>query len=291
MNNYHRLMLASLAASLGAASAVAAPVETPGQAATTAETQLDIDGAAASAAAASSTAALAQPESADEQGDWTVSFTPYIWAAGTNGDIGIPRGDSVEIDKSFFDTLSNLEFAFMGAFDIRYRRFVALGDIIYLSAKAEAEGIREPQFFEGEVDSSVFMGMAALGYRVVDNGPQFVDIFAGGRVVSLDVEVELEGPLQTRRREASSTNWSPLIGARAHFPLSEDWAIGVYGDFGGILDSSDVKWQLFGSVQYNISRHWRLVGGYRYLSINHDTERLDFDIGMSGPLIGVTYTF
>jgi len=228
-----------------------------------------------------------QDSQASDGDEWQVAFTPYLWIAGSSGDIGIPRGEEVEIDKSFTDTLSNLKFAFMGALDVKYQRFVALADVMYLSVGAEAEGIRDPQFFEGEIDSSVFLGTAAVGYRVVDQGPLFVDLVAGARVVSLDAKVQLTGPLMTREREASETAISPLVGGRVRFPLAENWGVAVYGD----VSTGAVKWQMVGTVQWDISRHWRLAAGYRHLQIDHDKDDFSFDIGLSGPIVGVSYRF
>jgi hypothetical protein len=51
-----------------------------------------------------------------------IRLTPYLWVAGTDGEIGIPRGDSeVEVGKSFADILGSLNFAFMGTLDVRSR--------------------------------------------------------------------------------------------------------------------------------------------------------------------------
>lgn len=243
----------------------------------------------AAVAADAGEAVLESSESTDPApgADWEVAFTPYLWIAGTKGDVGVPRGEGVEIDKSFADTLGNLKFAFMGALDIRHGRFVALSDVMFISVGAKAEGIRNPGFVEGKIDSSVFVGTGALGYRIVDKGPLFVDLFAGARVVSLDVEVELEGPLETRKRDASSSKVSALVGGRVRVPLGERWGLALYTDIG----SGDVKWQAIGTVQYDLSRHWRVAGGYRYLKIKHSEDDLDFDVALSGPILGVTYRF
>ena len=254
--------------------------------------QFAVDTTAASAATAVSVSAIgsaddAQAEHAD--GDWNVSFTPYLWVAGIKGDIGIPRDDgNVEIDKSFADILGNLKFAFMGALDVEHNRFVGIGDILYLNIGAEAESVDSPIFFEGEADAKLLMATAALGYRVVDQGPMFVDLFVGGRLVSLDVDLELTGPLQTRRRSASPSNISPLVGGRVRVPLGGRFALALYTDVGF---DSEFKWQAIGTVQYDLGRHWRLIGGYRHLALHHNENDFEFDTALSGPIIGVSYKF
>lgn len=225
-----------------------------------------------------------------ESNDVDVAFTPYLWIAGVKADVALPRGEGeAEIDKSFTDTLSNLKFAFMGTLDIRYNRFVALVDVVYLSVGAHAEGIRDPQFLEGHIDSSTFVSTIEGGYRVVDQGGMSLDLVGGVRISSLYAKVELEGPLQERTRKKTVTQVAPIVGARVRVPVGERTALALYGDVG--VSDADVKYQIFGNVQHDISRHWRLMAGYRYMSIRHDKSDFDLDMSLSGPVIGATYKF
>lgn len=248
--------------------------------------------AGAETAATDMSVAAAEHSSSHEANDTEVIFTPYLWVAGINGEVGVPRGDGeAEIDKSFADILGDLNFAFMGALDIRHKRFVAIGDLMYLNVSADVETVDSPVFVEGEVDTALLVATAAAGYRVVDNGPMFVDLFAGVRVVSVDVEVELTGPLQTREREVSPTSVSGLVGGRVRVPLGEKWALALYGDIGDIFGDSDIKWQLLGTVQRDLGSNWRMALGYRYAAVNHEGEDLKLDIGLSGPILGISYKF
>ena len=237
---------------------------------------------------ATASATLAEDSQTPRDGRWDVAFTPYLWVAGMKGDIGIPRGDNeVEIDKSFADVVGSLKFAFMGTLDVRYDRFVALSDVMYISLGADAEGIRDAQFLEGRVNTSALVVAVAGGYRVVDRGPMFVDLVAGGRLVSLDAKVELRGPLTSRERKASKSNLEGLIGGRVRVPLGKNWGMAIYGDVG----TGSVIWQMLGTVQWDISNHWRMAAGYRHMSINHKKDDFKFDVALSGPIVGVTYRF
>jgi hypothetical protein len=229
------------------------------------------------------------PAAGEGNREWEVAFTPYLWLAGIKGDIAIPRNDSeAEVDKSFGDILGDLKFAFMGTLDVKYRRFIVHTDLIYLNLGADIERVDSLIFTEGDADMKQTIATGAIGYRVVDRGPMYVDLYAGGRLVSLDVDLSLEGPLQTREANASPSNVSPLIGGRARFPLSDRWALALQGDIGF---DSDVKWQLAGTVQYQLGDHWRAGVGYRHLQLHHDTDESEFDIAFSGPLMAFTYIF
>lgn len=283
----------ALALGLGMFGAGGALAETPDAATSVdiAAANLPVEAASTAAASTGLELALAVDEPAADGGsdEVNVSFTPYLWLAGIKGDVGIPRNqDEVDVDRSFGDILGDLKFAFMGTVDVDYRRFVAQVDVIYLNLGADVERVDSLIFNEGEFDAKQLIMTGVVGYRVVDQGPMFVDLYAGGRLVSLDVDLALEGPLQTREASISPSNVSPLIGAKARFPLSDRWALAVQGDVGF---DSDVKWQLAGIVQYQLGNHWRAGVGYRHLALHHDKENSELDIAFSGPLVAFTYIF
>jgi hypothetical protein len=288
-----RLISTALALGLGMLGAEGAVAEAP-DAIAPMESEaagLPAQATATTAAAANVDMILAVDDPAVEQGnkEWAVAFTPYLWMAGVNGNIAIPRNDSeAEVDKSFADFLADLKFAFMGTLDVKYRRFIVHTDLIHMSLGSDIERPDSLIFTDGEADMKLTIATGAIGYRVVDKGPMFVDLYAGGRLVSLDVDLTLVGPLQTREASASPSNVSPLIGGKARFPLSDRWALALQGDIGF---DSDVKWQLAGTVQYQLGKHWQAGVGYRHLQLHHDTEKSEFDIAFSGPLMAFTYIF
>jgi hypothetical protein len=280
--------LAVAGINLAATSAFAATTD---EGAPAAGASLPADTAAAAVAATSVDMSLAvdDPSTGEGGGDVEVAFTPYLWMAGINGDIAIPRNDSeADVDRSFGDILGDLKFAFMGTLDVKYRRLIVHTDLIYMNLGADIKRVDSLIFTEGEFDYKQTIATGAIGYRVVDRGPMFIDLYAGGRLISLDVDLALEGPLQTREANASPSNVSPLVGGKARFPLSDRWALALQGDIGF---DSDVKWQLAGSIQYELGKHWRAGVGYRHLQLHHDSDDSEFDISFSGPLIAFTYLF
>ena len=243
---------------------------------------------AAAASASAGTSAVSQTQDSDG-GGWEFAVTPYLWVAGTSGDLELAEGEGVDIDTSFTELLADLKFAFMGAFEARHDRLVLLGDVIYLSIGTEAKG--PLGFVDAQVDPALFVGTFSGGYRVVDQGPLYFDLFAGARVTSLDVEVELTGPMQSIERDKSRTSVSPVVGARFRAPLGDRWGIGLYGDLAGFGVTSDLTWQLLGTVQYDLSRHWRFSAGYRHVSIHQDKSDFEVDVALSGPILGFSYRF
>lgn len=242
--------------------------------------------------AASSIDAAAQESAKAADSQWEVSFTPYAWIAGMKGHMDIPgTSDDVKIDTSFTDLLKVLNFGFMGAVDARHGPLVLIGDMMYFNAGQDVDGIASLGLVDGKVDMKMLIASAAAGYRVVDKGPMFIDLFAGGRVASLDLDVKLTGPSRTIKTGTSPSSISPLVGGRVRVPLGKDWGFALYGDASGLFHTSAIKGQLIGTIQYDISRRWRLAAGYRYLWVHQNKNDVELNLGMRGPIIGFTYRF
>lgn len=249
----------------------------------------EVDNAAAVGIAASSLAAL--DTTGTSSSGWEVSFTPYLWMSGMKIDIETPQGESIEVHDSFTDILGDLKFTFMGALEVKHGRFVSVQDIIFISMGSSADGHIGPVPIEAEVDERLISTTHLFGYRVVDEGPMFVDLFAGARFSSIKVDVELNLPQQTVERDTKKTEVGPVIASRVRFPLSDKWGIAVYGDLGGFGVGADLSWQLLGTVQYEISDRWRLSAGWRHFNAKQDKNNFDVDIKLDGPILGVTYRF
>lgn len=245
-------------------------------------------------AAAADTSSVYQPEGDASSSGWEFSVTPYLWATGEKGDVGvIPNQEPVSLDLSFGDIFDNLKFAAMVIMQARKDRFVAMADIGYVKVGADKEvGIRDPDFLEAELDSSTFTATLTGGYRAMDRGPTFLDLMAGARITSSKTDLTLTGPLGNSISGDVTKTWvDPIIATRFHTPLADNWAFVIYGDIGGFGVSSDLTWQLQGAVQYRIARDWWLAAGWRQYAIDYDKNDFIYDVKMGGPIIGVSYTF
>ena len=249
----------------------------------------EVDNSAPGSIAASSLAAA--ETSAPSSSGWEVSFTPYLWMSGMKLDIETPQGENIKVDDSFTDILDDLKFTFMGALEVKHDRFVALQDIIFISLGSSSDGNIGPVPFEAEVDERLLITTHLFGYRVVDEGPMFVDLFAGARFSAIKVDVELTLPQQTVERDTKKSELGPVIASRVRFPLSEKCGSALYGDLGGFGVGADLSWQLLGTVQYEISDRWRLAAGWRHLSASQDKNDFEVDAKLDGPILGVTYRF
>ena len=75
------------------------------------------------------------------------------------------------------------------------------------------------------------------------------------------------------------------------FDISDGWFATVFADVGGFRAGSDLTWQIFGSLGYQIDERWSIQGGWRYVSIDKSIDGRDVEIDLNGPLLGFTVRF
>lgn len=225
--------------------------------------------------------------------EWEVGLTAYIWASGMNGDVGAVEGaEPVNVDTSFGKIFDHLKFAGMGTLQARHDRIVMVLDVGYVSLGASKNlKIRDVDLIEGDLDTSTFTASALAGYRIADKAPVTFDLMVGARLNSVSTDIELTGPLRSVEGDDTETWVDPLIGAHLSVPMSQNWSVALYGDIGGFGIASDLTWQVLGVVQYDFSDRWRASAGWRHYSVDYDKKAFLYDVSLSGPIIGIRYSF
>ena len=85
-------------------------------------------------------ALLAAAGPAAAQDGWSFAASPYVWLPGFSTSAETGRG-TVDIDKSTSDAVSDLDFAFMGAFEARSGRWGLILDLIYTDLSTSELGM------------------------------------------------------------------------------------------------------------------------------------------------------
>jgi hypothetical protein len=87
----------------------------------------------------------------------------------------------------------------------------------------------------------------------------------------------------------------PVIGAIYTWPLSDDWTLNLRGDIGGFGVGSDFAWQGMATLRWQFSPRAALGVAYRYLDMDYEdgtgSNFFKYDMAMSGPAMGVIFTF
>ena len=234
---------------------------------------------------------------------WTVTAAPYLWAARLDGDAKV-RGIKADVDVSFQDTLEKLNVAGMALIEARKGRFGFAVNPLFVRTQSDAES--GPLAADNTTDIAT-MG-ASLFYWAVEldlgrNGrgdPQSLAIepLVGARLNYLrgeiDTRLDAFGRSARRQVDESQTWVDPIVGVNAILRLSEHWGVRSEADIGGFGVGSDLTWNAQAVVTYGFTV-WGYdafaAAGYRALYWDYKDGGFEWDVTMSGPMLGAGVRF
>lgn len=239
---------------------------------------------------------------------WQSQLTIYGWLPDIEGSTQFPSGasgPSIEIDSSTL--LDNLEFTFMGAFEVSKGSWGAYTDLIYLKETARRSNTRGltiggaalPATVEANTDYSLksLIWTLAGTYSLQDTSKFSTDLLFGARMIDMDQRLDwsftgdisgLELPGRSGSSSVKSTNWDAVIGLKGRVFLDSDnhWVVPYYVDIG--TGDSDLTWQAMTGIGYQFN--WgAVVLNYRYLDYEPASTSKVTDFTLSGPMIGASF--
>jgi len=239
--------------------------------------------------------ALAMPAAAQSKSEekFTFEITPYLWTAGISGDISIGTIATKGVDVSFSSIFDNLDLAFMGWAEARYGRFGLIVDAIYMDI-GKSVPIRDNR---GEASAKFEQQMYSIApsYRVLDE-EVLVDVLAGVRYLYMKSRLAVPPgghPLiATGRTVSASESWvGGFVGTAVAWPLPFYKPVSLIGYVDvGVMDGN-FMWQGIAGANWQISQMFSAKLGYRYLSVDVDAGRAQFDLAMGGFFAGLGIKF
>ncbi len=221
-------------------------------------------------------------QAADKDESWSFELMPYLWAASLQGNTRAEDAESpVDPGYSLF-TLDNLQGAFMGAMRVSRGHWSWHLDTLYVDYQDD--------FAWGPLESHVGVsgGFVELGGGYSANLDGNLEWIAGLRSVSFTSEVSITpGP----EGKVDKTWLDPFVGFRYRHSLSENWALRLRGDLGGMNPSARLSLNTFLAMEYAFSNKVQALFGYRYLELDFRDNGYLLDISASGFALGLALRF
>ena len=240
---------------------------------------------------------FSQPAFAKDDSELVV--TPYLWAAGLNGDVTV-NGNPAEVDLDFSDVFEDLDSGGgMVHVESRRERWGAFFDLTY--AKLASDGDAGP--FSVDVETETALVELGAFYRLLessDDRPLSLDVLGGGRYIYLKGELDIKGagPLGVDIEVDTSKDWvDAIVGGRIQLDFTEQLTFSLRGDAGGfgVGSSSELTWNVVAALGYELSERTTLWLGYRHLDIDYDdgsgSNLNEYDVEMTGPMLGLAIGF
>ncbi len=222
--------------------------------------------------------------------DWQVAIAPYFYMSGLTGTIGA-RGRTAEVDMDFSDVFEELNLGLMGTVEARKGRFVIVNDLLWIKLGEERDtpgGL----FSSAKLGVNMFVWDPEAGYRVYEGSGGSFDVLGGVRLMSIENNLNFRaGSLPAFDVSERKTWATPVIGGHGTVNLTKKFFLSTKFDIGGGL-GADFTGQFYGGGGYRLTPKIALLGGYRYMRTDYDSEGgFLFDTTMNGLLLGVKFTF
>ena len=185
--------------------------------------------------------------------------------------------------------MKNFDGGLMGSAEMRFGRFLGFFDVI--ASRISPGRAINPAGYPGSVDaiSGSFTGMAAAGYRLVDDERFSFDGFAGARGFAMRNSLKVQ-VLPAALKLTNSEQWvDGVVGARLTHQFAPSWHAVVMG-FAG-TGGSRYMWDVLGGIGYKFNSSWSAFAGYRAMKVDYRQGSFVYDAFQHGPMIGIQSHF
>ncbi len=232
----------------------------------------------------------ATPGLAQQDSDgWTVRFAPYLWGLALEGTSAIGPLPPSEIDASFSDILDNANYALSIHTEFEKGPWTFVIDPTVMSLSMDVTQNMPP--VTGTMDIDMWFVEAWAAYEIA---PKW-ELLGGVRWQSQEIAAAIMLGPDPLPFPDIDVDWTDVfVGARFSSDLGSRWFLTARVDAVAAGDSDS---SLNASAFFNrrIGQSMTLNLGYRYYTDEYQegsgTSLYDWDMDMSGPVIGYTWEF
>ena len=240
-------------------------------------------------------------------GQWRAGITPYLWLPSVHGTLNLPLPSgsttaAVEINPGSY--LSDLQFGFMAAGQVRKGDLAFIYDLIFVDMKGHNSRVRTLHGPNGDIqlpiqadvtsklDSSIVE--LAGSYTMAHSDQGSIDILAGVAIADLRASADwsLSGPIGIFPVSGSVgqtiTLTQGVFGVQGHLRLSDDGKWYMPYEVDGRVGSNSSGWNGIIGIGYRCS--WGdVVVAFRNYYVTTNDDRLIKNTRLIGPGLGVSF--
>ena len=234
---------------------------------------------------------------------WQMDLTVWLFSPISTTGTSTVAGQPADIDMNLRDAFEVLDFTGSVRFEAWRGDLGLIVDANYLGISEEAGVTLGGGPFARDLDVDVETEQSwvslLLGYRIASGtnaaGRAYsFDVQGGARYNNLRQEIDIDGPTNVVSLGGSEHWWEPVIGVRGAWALNETWSFAAGADAAGFgAGGNELAWSATAAFDWEFSERSSLKFGYRYYSMDFETERSDgtfgYDVQQHGPFFGLTF--
>jgi opacity protein-like surface antigen len=223
--------------------------------------------------------------------DWSVSFSPYVWAVSMSSKVETDRIDG-DYDLGLLTILENLRGLAMADMTVRYKRVGLVGDGMWSRLEKTQTRATATGSYDIDVQLNLAWGTGGAFYRFRPTEKLSLDPYVAARWWRVNTRLGLidnGGPLAPRSGEGTTAWADPVFGLKVNYDITDKWSVRVAGDVGGGV--SKVSWQVLGGGAYNVNDWLAIDVVYRAMGVDYRPSGDRFVLSLNGLAAGVTFHY
>lgn len=223
--------------------------------------------------------------------EWRFEVTPYLWAPGIKGTLGLDSGLAKSASYSSSDVLNNLKSGGMISAEAHQGQWGLMGDVV--SATLQKSGAIPVQGGTAALGDKVTLQQTiltgAVTYTVANTQDIYVDGLLGARAIYATATLNVAG-VGTAAKTTSTVD--PVVGVKGRYRIADSsWYVPFYGDIGSGGGTTNLTWQAMLGVGKTFSSLIDASLTYRALYYDMKDGGVLQKTTMQGPQLAVTFKF
>lgn len=224
-----------------------------------------------------------------DSGQWNYLAEIYLMFPNMSGQTTVGNIPPIDVDASAGDIFGHLEMGAMLYFEANNGNWAIGSDLLYMKLGQDVE--------PGVLVTNGKVTVKQLAWEIsgLKRLTPWLEAGLAGRLVSLNLDLEIETINQPRSGSGDKTWFDPVVVLRSNHVLNEKWLAQLRVDAGGFGIGSDFTWQLQANAGYRFSDLFQASLGYRYIGIDYDSgegrDRFLYDIDTYGFVLRLGFNF
>jgi hypothetical protein len=203
---------------------------------------------------------------------WRFEVTPYVWAPGIRGTLGLDSGLAKSASFNSSDVVSNLKSGAMISAEAHKGNWGVMGDVV--SATLQKTGvIPNTGNTVGDkitLQQTILTGMAS--YTVVNTKEAYIDALLGARAIYATATLSVNG---VGAPSKTTSTVDPVVGAKGRYRITDStWYVPFYGDIGSGGGTTNLTWQAMAGVGKTFGK--LIDASLTYRALYYDIKRAVF---------------
>jgi len=229
---------------------------------------------------------------------WRFEVTPYLWAPGIKGTLGLNNGLAKSADFTSSNVISNLKSGGMISAEAHKGNWGVMGDLVSAtlqnSATSPVVTSSGPANIADKITLQQTVLTGAATYTIANNKDAYVDALLGVRAIyaTPTVNLSIVGTSDKASVSKTTSTVDPIIGAKGRYRISDStWYIPFYGDIGSGGGTTNLTWQAMAGVGKTFGSLIDASLTYRALYYDMKDGGVLQKTTMLGPQVAVTFKF